>query len=62
MSWIGTRGFWIDDSEYCEIVGVVDEGAGMYEFKTLDPAEVDCEDCQYWIGFIEDFFPEDNQC
>lgn len=58
---IGTKGFWIDDNEYCEIVGVTDEGAGLYEFKSLepDPADEGCEECERWIGFIEDFFPEE---
>lgn len=60
---IGTKGFWIDDNEYCKVVRVVDEGAGLYEFTSLDadPTVCDDSDCggENWIGFIEDFFPED---
>lgn len=57
---IGTKGFWIEDNEYCEIVGVIDDGAALYEFKSLEPEpdEVDCEECLFWVGFIEDFSPE----
>lgn len=52
---IGTKGFWIDDNAYCEIVGVIDEGSGTYEFKPLEwvPGE-----SQNWIGWIEDFSKE----
>lgn len=57
---IGTKGFWIDDNEHCEIVGVIDEGAGLYEFKSLAADASDCGCCpaENWVGFIEDFFPE----
>lgn len=57
---IGTKGFWIDDNEYCEIVGVIDEGAGVYEFCYVEPFPEDVEPhFLSWIGFIEDFFPEE---
>lgn len=58
LSVIGTKGFWIDDNEYCEIVGVTDEGAGLYEFKSLETDDPTI-DALPWIGFIEDFFPEE---
>lgn len=52
---IGDKGFWIDDNEYVEIIGIHDEAAGLYVFASLDnPVGGD----GIWIGFIEDFFPE----
>jgi hypothetical protein len=56
--WLGVRGFWIDDNDYCEIVAVVDEGAGVYEFKVVDPTPGDLIEHYPWIGFTEDFIPE----
>lgn len=57
---IGTKGFWIDDNDYCEIVGVIDVGAGLYEFTYVEPVPEDVDrDFLIWVGFIEDFFPED---
>lgn len=56
---IGTKGFWIDDNEYCEIVGVLDERAGIYEFCYVPPyPEGVPEHFLSWVGFIEDFFEE----
>lgn len=52
---IGTKGFWIDDNEYCEIVGVIDKGVGLYEFHAIDSDSNNPD----WIGFIDDFFEED---
>lgn len=49
-SWIGERGRWVEDNDYCEIVGVTDEGVGLYEFKSLDDP-----DALPWIGFIDDW-------
>lgn len=53
---IGTRGFWVDDNEHCEVVSVVDEAAGVYEFRSLE--KVAFTDHGTWLGFIEDFYEE----
>jgi len=50
---IGTQGFWLEDNTACEVVGVVDELAGLYEFRDLDDPDND-----NWVGFIRDFAPE----
>lgn len=51
---IGTKGFWIDENERCEIIAVVDEPAGVYEFRSLDIIGSDA----IWHGFIENFSTE----
>lgn len=55
---IGTKGFWIDDNNYCEITGVEDEGAGIWEFTSLEPEDLEPTEPPVWLGFIGDFFPE----
>lgn len=50
---IDVEGFWLDDNEYCKIIDVEDEGAGLYVFQSLDDPTA-----KPWIGFIEDFSAE----
>jgi len=55
---IGTKGFWYEDNDYCEITGVIDEGVGLYEFTTLEPENFTPDTPLTWIGFIDDFSEE----
>lgn len=55
---IGTKGFWIEDNNYCAITGVEDEGAGIFEFTSLEPEALEPNEPSVWLGYIGDFFVE----
>lgn len=40
----------------CEVIGVIDEGAGIYEFTYTEPIPEDVDhDLLTWIGFLDEF-------
>lgn len=62
-AWIGEKGRWVEDNSHCEIIGVIDEGAGIYEFRYVEPIPEDVDhDLLTWVGFIDDWMWEDNEC
>ncbi|OKI54552.1 hypothetical protein [Micromonospora sp. CB01531] len=56
--WIGLKGYWLADNEYCEIVGVIDEFRGLYEFESLEEESITDGRTAVWIGCIDEFSPE----